>query len=197
MKYLLVYFLLFGCKTQIVQGVNQKVNPLSHILLGNIENRDIKYHPHIHENFRDMIKYDLLEYGYSVEKIDTNFGLKKEENLNESIGGLPLVLRKSAGESLSIGNKLQYSKKEIQELSKFHQFDYFIQGALAIHTNGKILESIDHNLFFLDIYRNDGSQVGMVRFTLDEKSVYEANLIKQLSNQIVSTINTKLKERKK
>ena len=186
------------CKTSPVQGTKQKAKPVSHILLGPIENRDLRYHPHINENFRDMIKFDLIEAGYAVEKIELNQNLEKyktEEMVKDTIGGLPLLLRKSAGENgFTEIYKKQLNAKQIFELSDEYNFDYFLQGSLALHTNGKILDSIDHNLFFLDIYSKEGIQIGMIRFAIEEKTIYEANLMKNLSNQVVTTFHSKLIE---
>lgn len=185
---------VISCRSSFVQGTIHKAKPIAYILLGEIENRDIRYHQHINENFRDMLKYDFIESGYGVEKINHK-PIISEELTDESIGGLPLVLRRAAGEANWEGTQTgQLNRKQIKTMASEYDFDYFLQGSLALHTSGKILESIDHNLFFLDIYSKDGKQIGMIRFAFEEKTIYEANLMKNLSNQVVTTFLSKIKQ---
>ncbi len=183
-----------------VDGTRQDEKPKAVILLGHVENRDIRYMPHTSENLKDMLKFEFIKAGFETDKIDLEEmagDLYKEDNsLPDKVGNLPLKFKASAGENF-YPNRPQVSKnlntKQIIRLGDIAKFNYFIQGSIAMHNNGKFLDSIDSNLFFLNIYNNQGKQVGMISFIIEERNLYEAGLLKNLCIQVVKIFQEKFK----
>lgn len=200
--FLLIAFFILSCKSNLgVEGTKQEERPRAFILLGHLENRDIRYIPYTAENFRDMLKFEFLKAGFALEKMDMeeyqNFIQKDESNLSDKVGDLPLKFKPAAGENFypyrKPANK-NLSSKQIVILGETTKFTYFIQGAIALHHEGKLLEEKENNLFFLNIYNNTGRQIGMISFTIEERSLHEAELLKKLCNTVVKTFQEKIKD---
>lgn len=192
----------FSCISNLkVEGTKQEEKPKAIIMLGHLENRDTRYIPYTSENFRDMLKFEFLKAGFEIDKMDPedySYYFPKDEYLpSDKIGDLPLKFKPSAGENFFPYRRhttKNLNSKQINFLADATKFTYFIQGAVALHTDGRILEAKESNFIFLNIYNSAGRQVGMINFTIEERTLYEAELLKKLCNSVVKTFQEKIKE---
>lgn len=202
--FIVITSFFLSCKSNLgVEGTKQEEKPRALILLGHLENRDTRYIPYTSENFRDMLKFEFLKAGFALEKMDMeeyqDFIQKDEYDLSDKVGDLPLKFKPAAGENFFPYRKpvnKNLNSKQIVFLGEATKFTYFIQGAIALHHEGKLLEEKENNLFFLNIYNNTGRQIGMISFTIEERSLQEAELLKKLCNTVVKTFQEKIKDTK-
>lgn len=50
-----------------------------HILIGHIENRDLRFNPYDHKNFADMLSFELIRAGYTVSSLDFNARMTRQD----------------------------------------------------------------------------------------------------------------------
>ncbi|TGN08483.1 lipoprotein [Leptospira ilyithenensis] len=154
------------------------------ILVGYIENRDLKSLKQAPKNFKDLLQFELIKNGFNLvpyRKKNAHPGNK--ESSKDAIGSLPESLRRIAGENSYEDYKEEklLDREEIRSLFRDETFDILIQGSISIQSNDQILDRKEYNYIFLHIFDHEGNNLGMISSTFDNKILYESELMKKVA----------------
>lgn len=203
--YYIIIFLSF-CKSVDIKGIKQNASPKGKLIFGYIESQNILLKSNS-KNFRDMLKFEFINSGYSVvsgnikkpiaednNHTEINFtGDFKEKNIYRIF---PNYLNEFAGEhrqrSFNENEGKIMSENEIHEISKQEKFDYYFQGSISNSGDMKNLNNNESAVIFLDIFNENGEREGMIHLLLDDKTLYETKLMKNACAQIVSIFNNEI-----
>lgn len=184
----------------------------------------MSYSPFMVRNFQDMIQFELINMGYllvEVKQTETeNDDAKREKEIQDlskqsvkeeknekdtkitsnAEDLLPQKLRTIAGEKAAQARifgqeENQLSSKQIAKISNERKLDYFIQGAVGNNESGTLLD-IDHNaLVFLKIYNKQGVMIGVINFTVNGRTLFEAPFLKDVCKRIANHFSEKIKNK--
>ncbi|BDA79616.1 hypothetical protein LPTSP3_g25460 [Leptospira kobayashii] len=153
------------------------------VLVGYIENRDLKSLKQAPKNFKDLLQFELIKNGFNlVPYRKNNINARNKEGNKDTIGALPESLRRIAGENSYEDYKEErlLDKEEIKSLSQNDSFDLLVQGSISIQSNDQILDRKEYNYIFLHIFDSEGNNLGMISSTFDNKILYESELMKKV-----------------
>ncbi|MDX1957395.1 MAG: lipoprotein [Leptospiraceae bacterium] len=194
---ILFLFFFVSCFNKYSVEIAKQDTKKSKVIIGYIENRDILLTRYTAKNFKDMLEYEFLKAGYSVPDFQKPIEKElEEETQNKSeLGDLPKTLRKVAGENSFYENKEDrfLKEEEIAKLITTEKANLFLQGAIAIHSNERILDKRDHNFIFLNIFDKSGKRVGMISSAFEDKVLYEATLLREVCRKIVKEFQESFK----
>ncbi len=199
---ILIFCLMgFGsrCKNNVYHVRSTLVSsaPKKKLILGLIENRDIRTPRSVPKDFHDLLKFELIQRGYLLFGFSFNESIKQTDPKKSESSSLPTSLRLAAGENWNQGyvaERLLVSA-EIKELGIKEGFDLFLQGTISVQSNDKILERKDYNYIFLSIYNAEGVMVGMLSSTFDNKTIYESELLKEVASAMALEFQTRIAPR--
>ncbi|MBM9576367.1 lipoprotein [Leptospira sp. 201903070] len=87
------------------------------------------------------------------------------------------------------------SSEDIIIVSEKHKIQYFIQGAVGNNDSGTLLEEDSNSLVFLKIYDSTGTLKGGIAYTVNGRSLTEANLLKDVCQKIAGKLSEVLKNK--
>lgn len=102
---------------------------------------------------------------------------------------LPEELKYIAGEQapreLRTGPEERLLKqREIEAIGAKGEFDYYVQGAIGRMETGYLLELEENTLIFLEIYNKEGRKVGAINFTVDNRTLQQADFLRDVAERI-------------
>ncbi|EQA38121.1 putative lipoprotein [Leptospira inadai serovar Lyme str. 10] len=174
-------------------------------LLGFIENRDSHFDPFSTKNLSSMLKFELLFSGYDVlvigdylKTIEDNvakekaFKKEKSTESKDNTNFLPDSAKNVAGENFWQNIELDprnLKEQEIKNLSGTVAFDFFIQGAISMNDNRKILDKKESAIIFLEVFDKKGKIISSVNYTVEDRTFTEANLLRDVCTKIVDKLD--------
>ncbi len=78
---------------------------------------------------------------------------------------------------------------EIKILAEKQGFQYFVQGAVGNNSSGTLLEEDSNSLVILRVYDSKGNLKGGITYTVNGRSLSEANLLKEVCEKISQKIS--------
>ncbi|PJZ48493.1 lipoprotein [Leptospira saintgironsiae] len=185
----------------------KKESVKSTYLLGYIENRDNHFDPYNTKNLSNMLKFELLNAGYGILVLDDyikvsedsaskELASKKEpkdilaqlaENAKMSGAGASPGGQEPGFLSPDFSSKL-LRESEIKTVQAVTRFDFFIQGALAMNDNRKILDKIENGILFLEIFDKNGKFVSGINYTVEGRTLTEAELLKSICSRVIDKL---------
>ncbi|MCW7506146.1 hypothetical protein [Leptospira paudalimensis] len=186
-SYFIIFLILisFNCKIDKYQVKSTLVSesPQKKLMFGAMTIRDVRIPKSIAKDFQDLLVFELIQKGFVINFYNFN-DLAKEVKIENS--KLPLNLRNAAGEFWNQNSVIEKHlvRNEIKEVSEKESFDLFLQGTISIQNNDLTLERKDYNYIFLHVYSPDGSLIGMVRSTFDNKMLYESEQMKEVVSKM-------------
>ncbi|TGK15080.1 lipoprotein [Leptospira kmetyi] len=198
--------------TGTIRYATKKEKSKATYLMGHIENRDSYFDPFGAKNLGNMLKFEFINHGYDTLQIE-DILKAQEQNLLQGIGssqgGNPEIknpqavtnadspspaVTRIAGErsvfSLDYDPKI-LREAEIKNLSGIVKFDYYIQGAVAMNDNRKLINKKESGIIFLEIFDKNGKITGSLNYTVDDRVFTEAGLLKDICSKIVRKIDSK------
>lgn len=170
-------------------------------LLGFIENRDSHFDPFSTKNLASMLRFSLLNSGYGILNLedyvksteDPNAAKSKllEQPSNEPSKAL-------LGASLPAGQDLSsriLKESEIKAIGASANFDYLIQGAIAMSDNRRMLDKAESGMIFLEIFDKSGKIVRSINYTIEGKTLSEAELLHSVCSRIIDRLDNKEEKR--
>ncbi|WP_016760483.1 lipoprotein [Leptospira weilii] len=195
--------------TGTIRYATKKEKTKATYLIGFIENRDSYYDPFGAKNLSNMLKFEFINSGYEILQIE-DFLKSQELNLIQSVANTQSQTETKNPQAISTpefqnvtkiaGEKayfsLDYEPKilrevEIKNIGNGIKFDYYIQGAVAMNDNRKLINKKESGIIFLEIYDKNGKITGSLNYTVDDRVFTEANLLKDICAKIISKIDTK------
>ena len=88
-----------------------------------------------------------------------------------------------AMEDLTMQNSFLNSK-QIAGLRKTNNFNYFIQGSVGKTKPGSLIDEKQNAIVFLDIYNHTGLKLGMVNFTVKNRTLSMPSYLKKVAREI-------------
>ncbi|TGN16950.1 lipoprotein [Leptospira idonii] len=196
----LIFFVLFlfgySCKSNPynIRSATASVSSQKKIVIGPIENRDIKSLRSIASDFQDLLKFELMKNNFVLVPIQKRKNKKDFDESKDMLGSLPIQLRKAAGENWNevySGDRL-LDREEIKNLYLEDPFDLYLQGSISIQNNDRVLDKKEYNYIFLHIYDANGNSVGMITSTFDNEIMYESELLKKVADGIILEFQKKI-----
>lgn len=102
-------FFAVSCQKEQVRVVSLQGDDARRVGIGFIENRDIRYSPFSSKNFSDMLRFELMQYGYRLRDVDYA-KLDQASNATNPGSGADTVLQPDA-ESQATQNKAEDSEQ--------------------------------------------------------------------------------------
>ncbi|WP_246050446.1 lipoprotein [Leptospira langatensis] len=193
-----------------IRMATKKESVKSTYLLGYIENRDSHFDPFHTKNLSSMLKFELLNAGYGILVLDdyikpgedmspgkeaaSKRGETKDllaqlaENAKMSGGGSASPGAEGSGFlSSDYGSKL-LRESEIKTVQGVTHFDFFIQGAIAMNDNRKIIDKTENGIIFLEIFDKSGKFVSSINYTVEGRTLTEAELLKSICGRVIDKL---------
>lgn len=180
-------------------------------LIGYIENRDSYFDPYGAKNLVNMLKFEFIRSGYDILQLEDVLksqepnpfanasttlpqGINENKNPQAVTGSETPSITKIAGEKtiFSVETEPKILRAiEIKNLANNVKFDYYIQGAVAMNDNRKLLNKKESGIIFLEIYDKNGKITGSLNYTVEDRVFTEAVLLKDVCTKIVKKIDLK------
>ncbi|WP_425529263.1 lipoprotein [Leptospira stimsonii] len=87
------------------------------------------------------------------------------------------------------------SADEIKIISETHKIQFYVQGAVGNNDSGTLLEEDSNSLVFLKIYDSSGTLKGGIAYTVNGRSLTEANLLKDVCQKISGKLSEVIKSK--
>ncbi|RHX85453.1 lipoprotein [Leptospira stimsonii] len=126
---------------------------------------------------------------------------ESSSNLRELLPeSLRNVLEKGAVVGFSDPEKNQIdddflSSEDIRIISEKHKVQYYVQGAVGNNDSGTLLEEDSNSLVFLKIYDSSGILKGGIAYTVNGRTLAEANLLKDVCQKISGKLSEVIKNK--
>ena len=125
-------------------------------------------------------------------------GRDTDEELTRDL--LPPTLKNVAGEKglVQIRNSDEPHRigpldgEKIKLLAAKHKFDFYIQGAFGDNQTGPFLETRENVFIFLEVYNSQGAKVGIINFRVEDRSLREADFLKNVCERIARGFGDKI-----
>ncbi|RHX78454.1 lipoprotein [Leptospira yasudae] len=195
--------------TGTIRYATKKEKSKATYLMGFIENRDSYFDPYGAKNLGNMLKFEFINHGYDILQIE-DILKSQEQNLIQGVGNYQSTPENKNPQAVTIADSptatkiagekivfnLEYEPKilrevEIKNLNGIVKFDYYIQGAVAMNDNRKLINKKESGIIFLEIYDRNGKITGSLNYTVDDRVFTEAGLLKDICSKIVRKIDSK------
>ncbi|EKR73433.1 lipoprotein [Leptospira noguchii] len=113
------------------------------------------------------------------------------ENLRHVLDKGTVVGFSNVSKEIQFGDYL--SSDEIKSLSERTGIHYFVQGAIGNNDSGNLLEEDFNSLVFLKIYDSNGVLKGGVTYVVNGRTLNDANLLREVCQNISNKIGALLK----
>ncbi|TGK00829.1 lipoprotein [Leptospira semungkisensis] len=189
--------LIVGCdyfNTGTVRVATKRESVKSVYLLGYIENRDTHFDPFNTKNLTSMLKFELLDAGYGILLIDDyvksgdDSNSKKESTSANDASKALLAGDANALKGGDFGSRI-LKESEIKSFQGVANFDYLIQGAIAMGDNRKLLDKTESGIVFLEIFDKSGKIVTSINYTIEGKVLTEPEMLKAICSKIIDKID--------
>ncbi|MDF3821463.1 hypothetical protein P3G55_16280 [Leptospira sp. 96542] len=175
-------------REKVIYALNP-VNGKKTFLLGDFKQKSNYYSINFGKLTKDYIALALMNEGYRVDVLDTQFEVV-EKNSEETKSAFQRLISKAAGED--IGQKLNVENLNadaIKNIAKNRNFDYFIQGKIHLIKDEFHSDSLLEIILTVTISNNSGDLIAVVSSDdltssqLSSESLQETveNLIKKLA----------------
>ena len=223
MSTLLLSFVTGACAAGQVQAVKFQGERNIKIMMGSIENRDIRYSPYTVSNFSDLLSYQLREVGYEVDEMREVLAEEYDEKLKKAAEAkapevektpeiemkkaktgdstrnlLPAHLRHVAGEQKprvikERDENPRLSPREIRDLQKRRPFKYFVQGSISQSDSDPLLEIERNVLVLITVYDSKGHRVGALSYTAEGEELNGSEFMKVVCARLTGAFDENIR----
>ncbi|TGK43535.1 lipoprotein [Leptospira andrefontaineae] len=191
-----------------IRSADKPEKAKSQIMIGYIENRDLRFDPYRIKNFVSMLRFEIIRSGNAVIQSDdsvpsqegsankqgssnpasSNPVAETDTNVQNAMQEMTKSLQPSAPAAKQEKSNKLLSESEIKGLSSFG-FDYYLQGSFSLADNGNILDKKTATLVFIDVFDRTGKMVRTISYTSENKNFSDADHLKDICSNIADKLN--------